>query len=191
MNTTKDRHTKLRHTLVVCLTSCLFIFGLAISFWNYKATKEDNQRAIKRDFQRIEFLVNELSRLKKDQVRNISSQVSGLVKFRSALSTNDSATIEDALEEIRKSRKLNFLTIVKNKRIAFIDKLNSSQNNIKQLVRSHFLGVQKLSNQRVLIAGVGLTERERKRWSKITGAEITMGSESVPKSEDLRISKDR
>jgi hypothetical protein len=171
--TIKKESNKVRHTLVVCLTSCLFLFGLSIAYWNYKATKEDNQKAIKRDFNRIGFLINELTVLKKDQVKDKVSQISELVKFRSALSTSDDLTVIDALNEIKNSHDLSFIAILKNKRILYIDNMNKNVATTKELVRSHFIAAKKLKENLVLLIGTKFTKLENERWSKITGANIT------------------
>ena len=181
--------TKLFQLIMVILTSVTMTISLIFTYWLYSSLKERVDFEIKSDFEKTSQLVAELEGIKKTTLKNKAQFVSQQVNFKSALSTKHIPTIQDSLEEIVKSNLLDFVLVLKNKRIEYINSslIGEKEKSVKELVRGKFIGATRLGEGLTVIVGQNIKESELEAWGKIASTNLSLTGEVI---EGVQVSKD-
>lgn len=176
--TSTDNYNSIKQIVIISLTSCLLFFIFVFLFWTYNDSKIQNRDLILEDIKNTQKMLEDLGTLKVRELNTIAKGISYGPLLKGALASQHLPTIEDVLRSIKNKNKVDFILVLKDKRIQYrgVDK-GHEDSSIKEIAAGHFIGKAKIKDK-FLIIGKKLISDDLTLWKKMTNASFEVMGEN-------------
>jgi len=165
---------QLNQIITISITATIFLFTLMFIIWTYNTDKQEGSQRLRDKLIEIKKTTDGLSKVKRLKLKALVKSISNSSMLKAALATSHEATISDTLNNMKSKNNLDFILILKNKKIIFSDSETTKKDQgLKETTAGVFIGAEKVGDNTILI-GKGPTLKEISSWSDITGSKFIL-----------------
>jgi hypothetical protein len=161
---------KLRQALVLAINTSILAVLFAFSAWLYTSTRRHVQADAGKAFERGAAMTEKLASLRERELTGLAQSLAGGPMIRAAVSTEDRATIEDALRSSAKSGGVELVLLSSGGKVRFSSK--SAGGTVDAATRGRFRGKASLDaggKSYDLWAAEKPSRQNLDAWTGITG----------------------